>query len=347
MSKQFDYLVFIGRFQPFHKGHKMVIDKALSMANSLILLCGSSFRPRSLRNPWFFSERAEMIRSCFSTHENKRIFIHALRDVSYNDELWVRGVQQTVKEVIKSHSSSTSTECSVGLIGHEKDQTSYYLHLFPQWGGVAVENFECINSTNIRNDLFSQSKTPAALSAILPANVVQWMQTFSVCKDFTDLCEEFSFIKTYQSAWKNAPYPPIFVTVDAVVVQSGHILMVKRRSRPGKGLFALPGGFVNLDESLLEACLRELKEETRLKVPLPVLKGSIVTTEVFDKPKRSDRGRTITHVFYLNLKSDKKLPQVKGGSDARTAVWIPLGKLDSREIFEDHYFIIQKILGMV
>jgi bifunctional NMN adenylyltransferase/nudix hydrolase len=173
------------------------------------------------------------------------------------------------------------------------------------------------------------------------------LQQFSSQPEFKDLCDEFSFVRKYQSAWENAPYPPIFVTVDAVVVQSGHILLVRRKSRPGKGQLALPGGFVNVNESLLRACLRELKEETRLKVPLPVLKGSIVTSAVFDKPTRSDRGRTITHVYHMSLKSEKRLPLVKGGSDARDALWVPLGKLDSREMFEDHYYIIQKMLGMV
>ena len=109
----------------------------------------------------------------------------------------------------------------------------------------------------------------------------------------------------------------------------------------------MPGGFVHQDESLLKACLRELREETKLKVPEAVLKGSIRDQKVFDAPNRSSRGRTITYAFHIELKPDLKLPKVKGGDDAREAFWLPLSQLDSTQLFEDHYFIIQKFLGLL
>ncbi len=143
------------------------------------------------------------------------------------------------------------------------------------------------------------------------------------------------------SAWSNAPYPPIFVTVDAIVIQSGHVLLVERKAYPGKGLQALPGGFIRGDESLPAACIRELREETQLKVPGPVLKGSIRARRVFDAPFRSQRGRTITHGFLIELAPAPQLPKVKGGDDARHAFWLPLAELAPEMLFEDHYHIIQ------
>ena len=148
------------------------------------------------------------------------------------------------------------------------------------------------------------------------------------------------------AGWAAAPYPPTFVTVDAVVVQSGHVLLVERRSNPGAGLYALPGGFVNQTETLLDACLRELREETRLKVPAPVLKGSIKNRRIFDAPYRSARGRTITEAFYIELEPASTLPKVRGSDDARHAFWQPLGQLDSLRMFEDHFFIIQALAGL-
>lgn len=135
--------------------------------------------------------------------------------------------------------------------------------------------------------------------------------------------------------------------MDAVVIQSGHILLIERRASPGKGLWALPGGFVDPGERLQDACLRELREETRLKVPAPVLRGSIKRTRVYDDPYRSARGRTITHGFYIELEPNAELPKVKGGDDAKTARWVPLGELDPQCMFEDHYFVIQDMLGAV
>ncbi len=135
------------------------------------------------------------------------------------------------------------------------------------------------------------------------------------------------------------------MTVDALVVQKGHILLIERGDHPGKGLLALPGGFVDQEERLLDACLRELDEETQLNVPVSVLKGAIKQQRVFDDPHRSSRGRTITHAFYIVLPDEVELPTVCGSDDAKDAMWVPLAELDSSQLYEDHYFIIQAMLG--
>jgi bifunctional NMN adenylyltransferase/nudix hydrolase len=59
---------------------------------------------------------------------------------------------------------------------------------------------------------------------------------------------------------------------------------------------------------------------------------------------RSTRGRTITHAFHILLK-DGPLPKVKGGDDAVKAKWVPVGELDSRMCYEDHYEIIKHFIG--
>lgn len=345
MKYDYDFLIFIGRFQPFHNGHKYVIEQALAQGQRLILLCGSAHQPRSLRNPWSVLEREEAIRSCFSHEENERIAIAPLMDVLYNDELWLRNVQQTMSGIIDAHFKTSETEPKVGLIGHSKDSTSYYLKLFPQWSAIEVENFQGISSTPIRKAFFDNPKQVPLEQ--LPPEIATFLARFAQSDDYAELQEEWQFIQKYQQGWAQAPYPPTFVTVDAVVIQSGHILLVERKARPGKGQWALPGGFIRPEETLLAACLRELREETKLKVPEPVLKGSIVSQQVFDDPKRSARGRTITQAFHLELKPDTKLPKVKGGDDAKAAFWLPLSQLDSTKLYEDHYFIIQKFLGLI
>jgi len=93
----YDFLIFIGRFQPFHKGHQFVIKKALESSRFVIVLCGSAHQPRSPRNPWLMKEREQMLRNCFSEAENKQIVVAPLMDVLYNDDLWIRNVQETVK----------------------------------------------------------------------------------------------------------------------------------------------------------------------------------------------------------------------------------------------------------
>jgi len=348
-NKAFDFLVFIGRFQPLHKGHLAVIEAGLQQAEQLIILCGSAHQPRSARNPWTVAEREVMIRGAVTKTDNPRIHVAPLMDIVYNDESWTRNVQATINGLVTAHHGVPHRQPKVGLIGHSKDQSSYYLNLFPQWGAVEVANFEGISATPIRESIFGGSnesetfiETDAA-KQLLPVNVLDDMVEFCDTKVYADIKDEHDFVAKYKTAWNAAPYEPTFVTVDAVLVQSGHVLMVERKGRPGKGLMALPGGFVDPGERLVDACLRELREETRLKVPAAVLKGSIKGQQMFDDPYRSARGRTFTQVFYIELEPNKALPKVKGADDAK---WVPLADLDPTQIFEDHYFIIQEMTGM-
>jgi bifunctional NMN adenylyltransferase/nudix hydrolase len=266
-------------------------------------------------------------------------------DVLYNDEVWIRNVQATVTGIVTAKHPRLHQTPKVGLIGHSKDNSSYYLSLFPQWQGVNVANYQGINATQIRESLLANPEQQVIADKIpQPAHDV--LNAACDTSAFAALIEEYAFIHNYQQRWATAPYTPTFVTVDAVVVQSGHLLLVKRRARPGKGLYALPGGFVEQTETLKDACLRELKEETRIKVPVPVLRGNIRKQRTFDDPYRSSRGRTISTAFHIELPAESALPKVKGSDDADHAFWLPLADLNPETLFEDHYFIIQAILGL-
>jgi bifunctional NMN adenylyltransferase/nudix hydrolase len=262
----------------------------------------------------------------------------ALDDALYNDTRWLKYVQAGVKSV------TGDLQADIGLIGHSKDSSSYYLSLFPNWASVSVPNYQNLSATPIRDSyLMGAMPTPERT----PESTRDVLKEFNKTAEYQRLHEEAGFIDKYKKQWESAPYPPTFMTADALVVQSGHILLVERRSMPGRGLWALPGGFLNPKETLFDACIRELREETRLKVPEPVLRGSFHSQHTFDDPYRSARGRTLTQAFYLQLKNDAKgLPKVKGGDDAAHAFWLPLAELDAKMMFEDHYAIITKMVGL-
>lgn len=347
MSKKYDLIVYIGRFQPVHNAHIDNIFKAVELSDYQLILVGSAFKARDAKNPFTWKERADMIGNALTSCNPPKTVIYApLRDHLYSDASWLAEVQHKVKEVI--HTFIKKDKPRIGIIGHLKDETTYYLNMFPQWELINVPDQTGIDSTHIRDlyfggcDMWAKRGRKEA-SHITNQHVIKFLDDFieENPQEYARICKEKEHIRLYKKAWEAAPYPPTFVTSDAVVIQSGHILMVKRGAAPGEGLWALPGGFVNQFETVEDACIRELREETKLKVPAPVLKGSIHAQRVFDHPLRSSRGRTITHAFFIVLK-DGELPPVKGGDDAKSAKWIPLADLEEMEeyCFEDHYHII-------
>lgn len=336
---QFDYLVFIGRFQPFHHGHEFVMREALHRTKTVIMLIGSANSPRTLKNPFSFDERQSMILKAFDNdnNDNERIICIPIDDTLYNDNEWLQNIQRAVLCITQNKSAH------IGVIGHVKDNSSYYLSLFPNWEFVGLSNFKNLSATPLRWAYFlnKRLKNGDHWQDVMPASSVDFLQKFAQTDDFTHLQRECHHILDYQKSWQSAPYPPVFVTADALVVQAGHVLLVERGGEYGRGLYALAGGFLDKNETLLDCALRELQEETGLIVSLDALKSS----HTFDAPERSIRGRTITTVFYFELMGDD-LPDVVGGDDANRAFWLPLGELDGRMMFEDHYSIITKMLGL-
>nr|WP_298893309.1 nicotinate-nicotinamide nucleotide adenylyltransferase [uncultured Acinetobacter sp.] len=140
--KAFDYLVFIGRFQPFHIAHREVIDIALAQAKQVILVLGSAQDERSIKNPFSIAERQQMILSNFDEATRQRIQFVPVIDL-YNDEKWVKAVKDGVNDFIaQRHQNENEKERKTGLIGHFKDDSSYYLALFPEWQLVELENLK-------------------------------------------------------------------------------------------------------------------------------------------------------------------------------------------------------------
>lgn len=337
----FEYVVFICRVQPPHIAHLMIIKEALSISDHVIVMIGSSFQPRTIKNPWTWQERATMIGDSLSPEDRLRVQFVPIADDAYNNQRWVTQVQQLVSSV--SYNSD-----AVGMIGHTKDDTSFYLKMFPQWKHVEVKNIDDLHATDIRKSLFTctDSEFSKLVLPVLPTAIHDYLLAWKLKPEFEQLRSEYHFIHKYKSAWAVAPYEPIFVTVDAVVIQSGHVLLIRRKAEPGKNLYAIPGGFLNPTEKIEDAVFRELYEETKIKVPEPVLRGNIKQTRVFDNPNRSLRGRTITHAYHIELPPGD-LPKVKGSDDADKAVWVPLGTFSAMQdqIFEDHYHIINAFIG--
>ncbi|MBT4879855.1 MAG: bifunctional nicotinamide-nucleotide adenylyltransferase/Nudix hydroxylase [Alphaproteobacteria bacterium] len=344
MDDRLDFIVYVENFQPFRKADEEAIQECLDRSRNVVVVCTGADKPRSLRNPWTIDERRDLIRSVFPDSE-KTISVIPMLDSPYNQEAWIWSLQKKVRDVVRA-STSSEREPKVGIAIADEETKINYATAFPQWEQVPLDHNSELKASTLREMTFDSDKGIEAILPHLSSKSLKFYESFQKSEQFEKLREERKFLDLYKSGWKNAPYAPIFITTDAVVIQSGHILIVKRKANPGKDLLALPGGFLYQDETILEGCLRELRTETRLKVPEPVLRGSIKAKKVYDDPNRSLRGRTITHVFYFELTQDANLPKVKGGDDAKKAFWLPLSQLDSSQLFEDHFSIIQDILGM-
>lgn len=340
-----DYIAFIGRFQMFHIAHRAVVQLALSRGKKVIILVGSADQRRTPKNPWTYRERCDMILGAgWTAEEIARIILVPLVDQRYNDQKWAATVQETVENIV-SKSGWIDYPPRVALIGYKSDDSSYYLDMFPQWTFIHHDSNEVIHATDLRSVYF-EGRNIKFLKSLLPDNVFEYVHQFKETSEFTQLASEYAFLKDYKKRWEVAPYTPTFVTADAVVIQSGHIILGKRGGPYGKNAICLPGGFVEQNESVEDAMIRELREETKVKVPAPVLRGSIKASKVFDDPDRSLRGRTITFAYLIELPSGP-LPEIKGSDDLAEAHWYPLAEIPWSDLFEDHSDIIKYFLGQV
>ncbi|ESQ89481.1 NUDIX domain-containing protein [Asticcacaulis benevestitus] len=178
---------------------------------------------------------------------------------------------------------------------------------------------------------------PGGVRDLVPEAVLAWLQAFASTPAFAHLHAEQVYIDDYRKSWAVSPYPPILVTVDAVIEHGDHVLLVKRGGQPGRGQWALPGGFLNDDETLLAAAVREVREETGLDLAPEAIAQHLLGSQVFDDPKRSARGRTLTHAYHFRF-SQGEVPKVEAADDAEEAVWVPVATLERLrdQIFEDH-----------
>lgn len=178
---KYNYLIYIGRFQPVHFGHLHIIQKALLQAEKLIILLGSSQESRTLKNIWTAEERIKMFQSALNADELKKICFIPIEDIP-NDEIWKQYIQNKINKVIGEKSPS------IGLIGHTKDESSYYLKLFPQWDYLEVENYQNISATPLRKRFLAGETTFPEI----PNNVLNQMLEWKNTPDFHRLRRDFT-----------------------------------------------------------------------------------------------------------------------------------------------------------
>jgi bifunctional NMN adenylyltransferase/nudix hydrolase len=328
--------VIIGRWQIFHKGHETLLDAALATAEHVIVVIGSAYCARDVRNPFNWQEREAMIRSCLAPDELARVKFLNIRDY-YNDESWNSAVLEGVHQLTGGGATT--------LVGFMKDHTSYYQTNFPNWARKEVRQAFSIDATSLRNVFFEGKDPDARIEVLRPyvsTAVLNYLQAWARLPVYGERVKEHLAVVAYRKRWD----ADVYLTADAVLCAAGHVLLVRRGGEVGYGLWAIPGGFLNPGERFYSGALRELYEETGFRTLESTMKAAFKGSQVFDHPARSARGRLITNAFFFDL-GNVRLPEVKGADDALEAKWVPIEDLPTFEsiLFEDHATILGAFVG--
>ncbi|NUQ82867.1 MAG: NUDIX hydrolase [Bacteroidetes bacterium] len=136
-------------------------------------------------------------------------------------------------------------------------------------------------------------------------------------------------------------FPRPMVTVDVALFthkdSQWHVLLIERKNEPFKYHWALPGGFIDMEETLEQSALRELKEETGIH------DVGIEPFWTYGDPGRDPRGRVITVLFIGRIDWEHAEAETRAGDDAANARWYPVSKLPVLAF--DHQEIIDHLLS--
>lgn len=330
--------IYIGRFQPLHIGHITIIAYMQKKYDHIIVLVGSANQRASIKNPFSFEQRKLWLEQSFydlAGHDSsQKISVLPLNDYRYNEAKWEAELTAQVQ-------SATNNTDTISLVGHEKDDSSYYLKSFPQWAYDSVKQSIKISATPIRKAWFEGQLND--FDGFLPTYVADYLNKKQ--KNHSDIFDEYHFLEAEKLKFASYPYPETLklCTTDSVVVCQNKILLVKRGLAPGKHCWALPGGYVDKGERFLAGALRELYEETNIAVAEDDLK--LVDSQLFDDPKRTFGFDRMTIGHYFKLEGD--CPEVTAGDDAAEVEWVNFDHIKTIKMFDDHGDIIDHFLDIL
>lgn len=330
----------IGRFQPLHQEHINLIEFAATKAKRVLVFVGSVGEARSLNNPWTYFERLDLLENAFP--DASRFSFMPLHDYRYDNELWK---QNLLLELAGHEWTDYLKDNEICLVGHKKDDSSFYLDMFPEFEFIPYDSKSALhrNATDIRNVWYGGFFFSDLIELGCNRYTAKWLWGETVEDYYSNLADEWDAVKAYRKSWASSPFPPVFVAVDAIIRHDRNsVVLIRRKSEFGNGLLAIPGGYIETKETLLQSCLREVREETGITEDQLLQSG---TPWVVDAPNRSMRGRMITHVHMFDV--CKPISPV-AGDDAGEVILMPYTEINKHkhEFFSDHWHILNKALNL-
>lgn len=182
-SYNYDIVALVGRFAPVHKGHLEIIRRALKESYYVVVMVGVRRYNRQLgeerNNAFLYEERALLLQAAMNDDpgiDPSRVIVMPLSDVPESDEEWVRGVWRNIGYV--KAMLNLAHEPKVAFIGHNKDESSYYLKYFKEYGYIEVENFNGFSSTAIRKAMLRGEEELRTVQHMVTPSVFGWLNNY-------------------------------------------------------------------------------------------------------------------------------------------------------------------------
>jgi bifunctional NMN adenylyltransferase/nudix hydrolase len=363
-NERYDFGVMLGRYNIVTEAHLTNARIMAEKSKFCIIGIGSTNQSRDTRNSYTYEERKEMWELALGDELLTKFQFFGQEDLG-NTLRWASSVESQVDRIIKA-SGHDPEQVSIGLFGHRKDATSFYLDDFPRYVLENLPNVDGINASDLRETYLRSDNFSAwakGAKAQVPQKVIGWLETFHGSAAYNKLANEARRDDHAMKPYKvksfefdnGLPHDVIFTEATAVIVQGNRVLMRKKSSYPGKGYWALPEGPIRLREGEVQAAMRIAFEKTKIDVSETVLRKALKDSWVRTDPYRTTRGRSIAFPSVFKLEPTPKgktaeerrksmaLPRIRASDDTAFFTFDQIRKMRS-EIYADHFIIIDQAL---
>jgi bifunctional NMN adenylyltransferase/nudix hydrolase len=353
----YDAVIVIQRSNPPTNAHVRNVKAAATVGRFAISVKGSAYHPRRARDPLTDDEVEFTWKEIFRDDPVVRDKLRFARVRDYFDnEKWKRNVDKEVNAILEAQGIPRS-KARVAILGHSKDETSFYLSMFPDWDQIEVPNYRGLNATDVRK-LFYDADNLAGhwpmIATMVPPATLAMLKSLALLPAYEILVREYRYINGILAdedkfrALKGKPDWELNTNASDVVIEcSDHVLMGYRAGVYGFGQVAFPGG-IKGKETFLDAGLRELFEETTFNFTKAYfIENYLRDSQIFDHPGRSQAGTRVTMAFYFNM-GNLPLQEIWGKDDMakRRMLWVPKKEWADYAplMFEDHDMVGDRFL---
>lgn len=329
--------VFLGRFQPLHNGHIAAIRESLKDCEKTMVLIGSVNKLINFKNPLSTEQRKSTLTEVFQSEiDSGALLLGTINDFP-SHEPWVTDILGRVQNI--------TDDCSpteVNLYTSEKDDEFYRsMFLYP----LITLDSQGVNATDFREHLYTGG-APKRLYSDVPQATIDLLNTFIGTEEFRNCKQEFlsctqGKARATLAHQFNNPIEPV---AHAVVIHKDNVLLVQRKSVRGNTQWAIPGGFVEKDESTQDAALRELFEETGVS-----LEGRNAAQLAYCVEENLDdlSVRTLGINYLFVVAPEEVIDVFIDEKEVMGYRWVPLKDiLEEREIlFYNHNVVVQRLIA--